>query len=117
MLRAVATFRHLLSRRMALAALRRLRHGRLVVLEPGRRAAFGPAGAELQAELRVRDSRFWPAVARGTVGLAERWMEDAWDCNDMVALARMFVRELPAFDRVRRLLVPAPRAARLIPRN
>src|SRR5439155_646006 len=75
------------------------------------------AGAELQAELRVRDSRFWPAVARGTVGLAERWMEDAWDCNDMVALARMFVRELPAFDRVRRLLVPAQRAARLIPRN
>ena len=44
-------------------------------------------------------------------------MDDAWDCDDLVALGRMFVRELPAFDRIRRLLVPVQRAARLVPRN
>jgi cyclopropane-fatty-acyl-phospholipid synthase len=105
------------SRSLAFGALRRLRHGRLEVVEGGRRLAFGPAGAELRAEVRVLDPGFWRSLARGTVGLAERWMDFAWDCDDLVALGRMFVRELQAFDRVRRLLIPVQRAARLIPRN
>ena len=114
MLRHVANFP---SRSLAFEALRRLRHGRLDVVEGGRRFAFGPAGAELRAEVRVLDPAFWRSLARGTVGVAERWMDSAWDCDDLVALGRMFVRELPAYDRIRRLLVPVQRAARLIPRN
>ena len=106
-----------LSRALALAALRRLSHGRLEVIEGQRRVVFGPADAELQAQVRVVDAGVWRSLARGTVGIAERWVDDAWDCNDLVSLGRMFSRELRQFDRVRRLLVPAQRAARLIPEN
>src|SRR4051794_6024724 len=63
------------SRSLALEALRRLRHGRLEVVDGGRRFAFGPAGAELRTEVRVLDPSFWRSLARGTVGLAERWMD------------------------------------------
>jgi cyclopropane-fatty-acyl-phospholipid synthase len=113
MLRAVTNR----SREFALAALRRLHYGRLEVVEGGRRLSFGPPGAELRAQVRVLDPGFWRSLARGTIGLTERWMDSAWDCDDLVTLGRMFVCELPAFDRLRRLLVPAQRAARLIPRN
>jgi cyclopropane-fatty-acyl-phospholipid synthase len=105
------------ARNLASAALGRLRHGRLEVVEDGRRRSFGPAGADLRAEVRVRDPRFWRSLARGTIGLAEGWMGFAWDCDDLVSLGRIFVRELPAFDRVRRLLVPLQRVAGLVPRN
>jgi cyclopropane-fatty-acyl-phospholipid synthase len=114
MLRPVANSR---ARSLAFAALGRLRHGRLEVVEGGRRSIFGPAGADLRAEVRVLDPSFWPSLGRGTVGLAERWMDFAWGCDDLVSLGRMFVRELPALDRVRRLLAPLQQAARLIPRN
>jgi len=105
------------ARLLAHAALRQLRYGRLEVVEAGQRMAFGPPGADLRAEVRVLDPGFWRSLWRGTVGLTERWTADAWDCDDLVALGRMFVRELPSFDRVRRLLVPVQRAVRLIPRN
>jgi cyclopropane-fatty-acyl-phospholipid synthase len=105
------------ARTIAVGALRRLRRGRLEVVEGGRRSAFGPAGADLRAEVRVLDPGFWRSLARGTVGLAEGWMDFYWDCDDLVSLGRMFVRELPAFDRLRRLLVPLQRAAGLVPRN
>jgi cyclopropane-fatty-acyl-phospholipid synthase len=104
-------------RSIAALALRRLRHGRLEVVEGGHRRAFGPAGADLRAELRVHDPGFWRSLARGTVGLAEGWMDFSWDCDDLVSLGRMFARELPALDRSRRLLVPLQRAAGLVPRN
>jgi cyclopropane-fatty-acyl-phospholipid synthase len=105
------------SRALALAALRRLRHGRLELIEGRRRVVFGPPDAALQAQVRVVDAGVWRSLARGTVGIAERWMDDAWDCDDLVSLGRMFLRELRRFDRVRRLLVPAQRAAGLIPEN
>jgi cyclopropane-fatty-acyl-phospholipid synthase len=114
MLRAVANSS---ARLFAHTALRQLRYGRLEVVEGGQRTAFGPPGADLRAEVRVLDPGFWRSLWRGTVGLTERWMAEAWDCDDLVALGRMFVRELPSFDRVRRLLVPMQRAVRLIPRN
>jgi cyclopropane-fatty-acyl-phospholipid synthase len=104
-------------RRLAFAVLSRLRHGRLELVEDGRRYAFGPADAGLSATVFVRDRRFWRALPRGSVGLAEAWMEGWWDCDDQVTLVRLFARELPALDRVRRLLVPLQRVARLVPQN
>jgi len=114
MLRAVANSR---ARTLAHAALGRLRHGRLEVVEGGQRRAFGPSDAELRAEVRVRDPAFWTSLPRRTVGLAEQWMDLGWDCDDLVTLGRMFIRELRAFDGIRRLLLPFQRAAGLIPRN
>jgi cyclopropane-fatty-acyl-phospholipid synthase len=106
-----------ISRRIAFAVLSRLRHGRLDLVEDGRRVAFGPADAALRASVFVRDPRFWRALPRGSVGLAQARMNGWWDCDDQVTLVRMFARELPALDRVRRLLVPIQRFARLVPRN
>ncbi len=47
------------TRAIVSAALRRIRGGRIEVVEDGRRAAFGPADARLRATVRIHDQAAW----------------------------------------------------------
>jgi cyclopropane-fatty-acyl-phospholipid synthase len=88
------------ARAVATTVLRGLREGRITVVEGDWRGDFGPAGATSRARVTVHDgSRFWPAMARGsTPALADTFADDAWDCDDLVTLVRIFAREMPRLD-------------------
>ena len=62
------------------------------------RPAADPADT-LRATLRVHDATFYRAVAgNGSVGAGESFIEGGWDCDDLVALIRMLVRNRDLLD-------------------
>jgi cyclopropane-fatty-acyl-phospholipid synthase len=97
--------------------LRRLREGRLEVVEGSRRTCFGPPDAQLVATVRVHDASFWRALLRGSRALAEAYGAGAWDSGDLVALVRIAAREMPRLDRWRRPLTPLRNLLSRAPRN
>ncbi|TAA20172.1 SAM-dependent methyltransferase [Pseudoxanthomonas winnipegensis] len=92
-----------LLRRRLLDTLGQLRGGRLVLEEAGQMHVLGHCAADepapLSAHLRVHDPAFWRMAAlNGSVGAGEAWMEGLWDCDDLVALMRLLVRNRDLLD-------------------
>ena len=81
--------------------LRRLRAGRIEVVDGDRHRAYGPPGAELRARVTVNDSAAWHGPLRGSLGLGETYVDGAWECDDLVALIRIAARELRDLDGLR----------------
>jgi cyclopropane-fatty-acyl-phospholipid synthase len=111
------------ARWLALRLLSRARGGELVVVEGSHRMIFGQrlARSPLSAVLRVRSTRFYRQLLRGSVGLGESYVDGLWDCDDLVALTRIAARNVGALDRLRRtlapVLLPVQRSARWLARN
>jgi cyclopropane-fatty-acyl-phospholipid synthase len=60
-------------------------------------------GDALRACVRVHDPAFYGRVAlNGSVGAAEAYMDGLWDCDDLVALVRMLVRNRDRLDAMER---------------
>jgi cyclopropane-fatty-acyl-phospholipid synthase len=76
---------------------------------------------ELRAILRVHSPRFYRQLLRGSLGLGEGYVDGLWDCDELVALARIAARNVGALDRMRRalapVLIPVQRSARWLARN
>jgi cyclopropane-fatty-acyl-phospholipid synthase len=83
-----------LARTAVSQVLRRLRNGRIDVVEAGRERSFGPAGAELRVTITVHDPAAWRGALHGSVGLGETYVDGLWETNDLVALIRIAAREL-----------------------
>lgn len=53
----------------------------------------------LHAALRVHDAAFYRAVAgNGSVGAGEAYIDSYWDCDDLIALVRVLVRNRDLLD-------------------
>lgn len=92
-------------RRRLLDTLAQLRDCRLIVEEAGTVHLLGQGeahdGALLQARMRVHDPAFWRMAAlNGSVGAGEAFMDGLWDCDDVVALMRMLVRNRDLLDQM-----------------
>jgi cyclopropane-fatty-acyl-phospholipid synthase len=113
--------RNRLARALVSVALRRVRAGRIEVVEGGRRRAFGPAGAELRATVTVHDPAAWRALLSGSVGLGEAYVDGLWETDDLVALMRIGARELRKLDGLRGAIARPRgllhRLRRLVPEN
>ena len=107
----------MIARVAASAVLRRMRAGRLEVVDGERTLAFGPAGQPLEATIHVHSPRFWRALLRGSSGLARSYAAGEWDCADLVSLVRIGAREMPRLDRLRRPFVPVRNALSRVPLN
>ncbi|MFL5870463.1 MAG: class I SAM-dependent methyltransferase [Solirubrobacterales bacterium] len=109
------------ARGILLGLLGRLRGGRIEIAEGGRTMAFGPGDSDLTARVEVADERAWTWTLRGSTGWGEGYVDRLWDCDDLVALARIVARNLAPLDRWRRrahpLLGRLQRAVSLVPRN
>src|SRR6478609_6090520 len=110
-----------LARAVVPIVLRRIRAGRIEVVEGERRRCFGPPGAELRATVTIRHPAAWRSVLRGSVGLGEAYVDGLWETDDLVALMRIGARELRQLDGLRGA-VARPRALlhrmrRLVPEN
>lgn len=84
-------------------ALRRIRRGRVELVDGGRRERFGAAegGEELTATVHVKSPAFYRAAAfAGNIGAAESYMRGEWSCERLTDLARIVVRNRAAFNAI-----------------
>jgi cyclopropane-fatty-acyl-phospholipid synthase len=107
----------MLSRYLSGALLRMLHHGRVDIAGTRGRRRYGPPDADLGATVRLHDHRFLHALPRGSLAIAEAYIDGAWDCDQLVELVRIGAREMPRVDRLRRPFVPLRNAFTRIPRN
>ena len=110
-----------LARTAVSQVLRRLRNGRIDVVEAGHERSFGPAGAELRARITVHDPAAWRGALHGSVGLGETYVDGLWETDDLVALIRIAARELGETGGVRGVVARprgwAHRVRGLVPDN
>jgi len=83
-----------LGRSLLLMQLRKIRHGRLRLVDVGRDETFGSVSeaTPLDITIRVRSPRFYSdTVFAGTVGAGEAYMNGYWHCDDLTGLVRLMV--------------------------
>lgn len=88
-------------RRRLLDALDDLHGGTLVVHDRHGTSLLGHADGDtpLRAALHVHDDAFYRRVALGgSVGAGEAYCDGLWDCDDLVALVRLLVRNRDRLD-------------------
>jgi cyclopropane-fatty-acyl-phospholipid synthase len=88
-----------LAKSLLLGQLRKIRHGRLRLIDADHGQSFGQVSAEctFDVAIRVRNPRFYSdAVFGGTTGAGESFMHGTWDCDNLTDLVRLMVvnREL-----------------------
>jgi cyclopropane-fatty-acyl-phospholipid synthase len=111
------------ARALVLRLLTRVRGGELELIENGVSVHFGEIVPErpLRVVVRVRSLRFYRQLLRGSIGLCESYMDQLWECDDLVGLTRLAALNVGALDALRRrlapVLIPAQRWARWLARN
>ena len=84
-------------RRAVRRALAAIQTGTIIVSDPDGAFTFG--AGEPVARIFVRDPACYRRLAlRGSVGAGESYMDRHWDCDDLVALVRIMVRNRQALD-------------------
>jgi cyclopropane-fatty-acyl-phospholipid synthase len=86
-----------------LERMRPLRDCQLTIIDALGESVLGTpaahAGDTLCATLRIHDPAFYRAVAgNGSVGAGDAYIDGCWDCDDLVALIRMLVRNRDLLD-------------------
>lgn len=90
------------ARRVLADRLRNLRGGQLTLIDHAGESTLGH-GTDLQATLRIHDQRFFRhAVFGGSLSIAESYLRGQWDCDNLTALFRIFLRNLDTTDRMDR---------------
>ena len=77
-----------------------IEHGQLKVSDGDEEMIFG-SGGDLSAHVTVLDQRFYSKmILGGSVGAGEAYIAHYWDTNDLVAVVRVFARNLPMLERL-----------------
>ncbi len=114
-----------LGRRLVHAALARMTHGGIRLIDETGTASFEPAapsGGAPIVTVRVIDPAFYAAVAfGGSTAVAESYMDGAWQTDDLPALIEIATVNMSATDTLEgplaRLLAPISMAAYWLDRN
>ncbi|WP_295574994.1 cyclopropane-fatty-acyl-phospholipid synthase family protein [uncultured Stenotrophomonas sp.] len=86
-------------RRRLLAQLAPLREGRLCVRDALGEVWLGQGNGALQVTVTIDDPAFYRKVAaQGSVGAGESYIHGDWQCDDLVALVRLLVRNRDLLD-------------------
>ncbi len=81
--------------------LQELEGGQLTLGDPERIRTFGDAAGGLSTRIDVRDPRFYRrALLGGSLGAAAAYLDGDWDCDDLAALFRLFLRSERAAERI-----------------
>ena len=91
-----------LARKAVLQRLEQLTEGELVLVEDTQRHYFGTAaGNALRAQITVQDPLFYSEIAfGGSIGAGEAYMSGYWQCDDLVALIRLLLRNRHVIDQM-----------------
>jgi len=114
-----------IGRRIVHAALDRIGHGRVHLIDGrGVRSSTVPpsGGAGPEATVRVIDPRFYTAAAfGGSVGIAEAYIDGAWETDDLPGLIEILTVNMAAMEALEGplagMLAPLSRAAYWLERN
>ncbi len=113
-----------LARILLLSQLRKIRYGRLRLVDVGQDETFGSLteATPLDVTIRVRSPRFYSDVVfAGTVGAGEAYMNGYWHCDDLTGLVRLMVINKHLMDDVdsgwSRLSAPLLKLAHWLNRN
>lgn len=99
---AIGTLDRFLRSRL-LRTLENLHGGEIELHDAFGTIRVGAAGNGPSVRLSVLDPDFYRALAlNGSVGAAEAYMRGLWECNDLVALVRLMVRNRERLDRLER---------------
>ena len=83
------------SRDRVFGFLYELKDSRIIIRETNNEFVFGHANEKLSASIRILNHKFYSMVAvYGTIGAAEAYMAGYWECDDLVALIRIFAANL-----------------------
>ena len=78
--------------------LKKIRHGRMVLISGGRRRVYGDPHSDLEGTLQVEDGSFFRDVAlRGEVGLGQSYVAGKWSSPDLEDLATVLHLNIDAF--------------------
>ena len=89
------------ARRVVFQQLERLESGNLQLVEGAQCITFGEAvvRAKLHARIEVMDPSFYSDIAfGGSVGAGEAYMRGSWQCDDLVSLVRILLRNRQVLD-------------------
>ena len=105
-----------------MSKLRGLTGGSITVVDGETKYTFGADSEALRVVIHVHDPRFYRSVAlAGSIGAGESYRDGFWSCDNLVALIRIFARNLQASSKlggyVDTLLGLARSAAHRINRN
>jgi cyclopropane-fatty-acyl-phospholipid synthase len=95
-------------KRLLVQGLRALQHGSLSLTDAQGTLQFGATGSAQQADqsrpsahiVVNRPAFFRKVTLGGSVGAGESYMEGDWDCDDLVALVRLFALNTESLGRV-----------------
>ena len=117
---------HILDRfakRVVLAQLERLQTGSLRLSDNSEDYNFGAAGpAGTGVHIQVLDPRFYSEIAfGGSIGAGEAYMQAYWQCDDLVSLVRLLLRNRDVLDGMEsgtaRLTAPVQKLFHWVNRN
>ena len=90
------------ARRLVLQKLQNLNGGTIQLADATGSTTLG-RGGDLQAALQVHNPAFFRhAVLGGSLSVAESYLRGDWDCDDLTAFLRIFVRNIEATDQLDR---------------
>jgi len=85
--------------RLFLKGLGGLKDGHFTLMVGVNVFSFGDPTSSLRARVRILDDRaFRAGILHGEVGLGEAYMQGWWESDDLVAVVRLAVRHMAAFD-------------------
>ncbi len=91
-----------LARRLLLQQLQALSGGTIQLTDSSGSTTLGQ-GNDLQSKMLVHNPAFFRhAVLGGSLSVAESYLRGDWDCDDLTAFFRLFVRNIEATDRLDR---------------
>jgi len=91
-----------LARRLLLRKLQELNCGTIELIDSSGSTTLGQGG-ELHSNMRVHNPAFFRhAVLGGSLSVAESYLRGDWDCDDLTAFFRIFVRNIEATDQLNR---------------
>lgn len=81
-----------ISKNLLLSQLKHLQHGTLTIVDQGEIHQFGQTG-ELNVTLTIKNPHFYSrTLFGGSIGNAESFVDQDWDCSNLTDLVRLFVR-------------------------
>ena len=90
-----------LARRLVIGQLSKITSGEVLLVEGSQTKRFGTIKSEgdLTATISVQDPSFFSDIAfGGSIGAGEAYMHGAWDCDDLVSLVRILLRNRDVLD-------------------
>lgn len=81
-----------LAKSILCSQLKKLKYGSLTLIDQSEILEFG-SGGDLKIHLRVKKSSFYSrTLLGGSIGNAESYIDDDWDCSNLTDLIRLFVK-------------------------